>query len=59
MEFDLYCSELLTALDEEPRAIALLRLMGYKNREIADLLDCTERKIERKLALIREAWAEP
>ncbi len=59
VEFDLYCSELLTALDEEPRAIALLRLMGYKNREIADLLDCTERKIERKLALIREAWADP
>ena len=56
VEFDLYCSELLTALDDEPRAIALLRLMGYKNREIADLLDCTERKIERKLALIRAAW---
>ena len=58
VEFDLHCSEMFTALDEEPRAIALLRLMGYKNREIADLLDCTERKIERKLALIREAWAK-
>lgn len=57
-EFDLHCSEMLTGLDDEPRAIALLRLMGYKNREIADLLDCTERKVERKLALIREAWAK-
>src|SRR5262245_54787287 len=57
-EFDLVCNDLLTMLEEEPRAIALYRLMGYKNREIAELLDCTERKVERKLNLIRAVWEE-
>lgn len=57
-EFDSHSAEFLSALDDEPRAIALLRLMGYKNREIADLLDCTERKVERKLQMIREVWEE-
>ena len=57
-EFDLVCNDLLSMLDEEPRAIALYRLMGYKNREIADLLGCTERKVERKLNLIRAIWEQ-
>jgi DNA-directed RNA polymerase specialized sigma24 family protein len=30
--------------------------MGWTNREIAQRLDCTERKVERKLHLIRLAW---
>ena len=55
-EFDLVCAELWTKLDEAPRAFALLRIMGYKNREIAELHDCTERKVERKLNLIRLIW---
>ncbi len=55
-EFDLICEELMLKLDEEPRAFALLRLMGYKNREIAEMHDCTERKVERKLNLIRLIW---
>ena len=56
LEFDLVCEELLGMLDEESRTIALQRLMGYKNREIADELKCTERKVERKLQLIRAIW---
>jgi DNA-directed RNA polymerase specialized sigma24 family protein len=55
-EFDLICEELLMQLDDEPRAFALMRLMGYKNREIAKIHDCTERKVERKLQLIRLIW---
>jgi DNA-directed RNA polymerase specialized sigma24 family protein len=55
-DFDLHCEELLLLLDEEARDIAVLRLMGYTNREIADLHDCTERKVERKLNLIRLKW---
>jgi RNA polymerase sigma factor (sigma-70 family) len=55
-EFDLTCEELLALLDEELRQIALLRLMGYRNREIAEKLDCTERKVERKLHLVRLKW---
>lgn len=50
--------ELLGILDEEPRAIVLLKLMDYTNREIAEIRGCTERKIERKLQLIRRIWNE-
>lgn len=57
-DFDLNCAELLDELDEESRMIAVLRLLGYRNREIADQLDCTERKIERKLSLIRTVWED-
>ncbi len=42
--------------DPELRQTALLRLEGYTNREIADLLDCTERSVERKLMRIRSLW---
>lgn len=55
-EFDLRCEELLLQLDEEQRQIAVLRLMGHTNQEIADLLECTERKVQRKLHLIRLKW---
>jgi RNA polymerase sigma factor (sigma-70 family) len=40
------------------RRIALRKLEGYTNKEIARELDnCTERTIERKLARIRTKWA--
>lgn len=55
-EFDLYVAELLEQLDSELREIAICRLMGFYNREIAARLDCTERKVERKLQLIRLTW---
>jgi RNA polymerase sigma factor (sigma-70 family) len=56
-EMDLYCQELLLELDEELRQIALLRLMGYSTREIAQQLGCTQRKIQRKLELLQLRWA--
>jgi RNA polymerase sigma factor (sigma-70 family) len=43
--------------DTELRRIALWRLEGYSNGEIAGRLDCTERSVERKLARIRSQWA--
>lgn len=55
-EFDLQCEELLHQLEPELREFAILRLLGYQNREIAKLRDCTERKVERKLNLIRLRW---
>jgi DNA-directed RNA polymerase specialized sigma24 family protein len=55
-DFDLRCEELLLQLNEDLRPFALLRLMGHKNREIATLFQCTERKVERKLQLIRQTW---
>jgi RNA polymerase sigma factor (sigma-70 family) len=39
------------------RQIALWRLEGYTNREIADRLDCTERSIERRMERIRHKWS--
>ena len=55
-EFDLACEELLLQLDEPLRRIAILRLMGHTNDEIAAQFGCTRRKIERKLAVIRLKW---
>jgi len=55
-DFDLHSAELLDALDPDLRKIAVLRLFGHTNREIADAFACTERKIERKLHLIRLQW---
>jgi DNA-directed RNA polymerase specialized sigma24 family protein len=57
-DFDLSCEELLLQLDEELRVYAVMRLMGYRNREIAEQFDCTERKVERKLELIRLCWEQ-
>jgi DNA-directed RNA polymerase specialized sigma24 family protein len=50
----------LQALPEELRRIALLKLEGYTNAEIAGerLLDCAERTVERKLNLIRQKWQD-
>ncbi len=42
--------------DPELRQIALWRLEGYTNREIAEQLDCTERSVERRMERIRSKW---
>ena len=55
-EFDLHCAELIAQLGPELRQFALLRLLGFRNREVADRLGCTERTVERKLKLIRLKW---
>jgi len=57
-EFDIRCEELLLSLDEDSRALAILRLMGYKHQEIAEILDCTERTIRRKIKLIKLTWEQ-
>jgi RNA polymerase sigma factor (sigma-70 family) len=55
---DVQCTELLELLDDELRQIAVFKLMGFKNREISQQIGCTERRIERKLALIRLRWTQ-
>ena len=57
-EFDLICEDLLGLLEDPLREIALYRMLGYKNSEIAGMLSCTERKVERKLQLIRAIWEQ-
>lgn len=55
-EFDTFADELLESLDDELRAIAILKLAGFDNREIAEALEVVERTIQRKLALIGRLW---
>ena len=42
--------------DQELRKIAVARMEGYTNREIASRLGCTERTVERRLRYIRVIW---
>ena len=39
--------------------VALMKLEGYTNREIAEAIECSERGVERKLNLIRKRWEAP
>ena len=51
------CRHLLAELgDEGLRQIALLRMEGYSDGEIAARLDCSERTVGRKLNRIRDIW---
>jgi DNA-directed RNA polymerase specialized sigma24 family protein len=42
--------------DESLRVVALLKLEGYSNDEIARSLNCSLRSVERKLGVIRKRW---
>lgn len=44
--------------DETLRQIALWKMEGHQNDEIAEKLGCVSRTVERKLQLIRRLWTE-
>jgi DNA-directed RNA polymerase specialized sigma24 family protein len=51
------CQRLLDALDDdELRKVAISRMEGYNNDEIADQLGCARRTVARRLDLIRQTW---
>jgi DNA-directed RNA polymerase specialized sigma24 family protein len=51
------CKVRLDALpDETQRHIALLKMAGLSNQEVADRLGCGLRSVVRKLSLIRKLW---
>ncbi len=51
------CRRLLDSLgDGELRSIALNKMEGYSNEEIAEKFGCVTRTIERRLKLIRKKW---
>lgn len=52
------CERLLGLLDDDARAIALAKLAGYANTEIAEQRSMALRSVERKLQLIRRIWEE-
>lgn len=50
-------SGLLDALeDEKLKHVAVAKMEGFTNAEIAQQLDCSERSIKRKLQVIRTSW---
>ena len=58
LEFIELMDERLASLrNEEHQQIALYKMQGYSNREIADLLQSSERTVERCLQSIRRKWA--
>ena len=51
------CHQRLAGLrDDSLRRIALQRMEGYNNEQIAAEMGCSLRSVERKLRLIRKAW---
>ena len=51
------CRRLLVDLgDEKLRRVAVWKMEGYSNDEIAALLDCSRRTVARKLDAIRTIW---
>jgi DNA-directed RNA polymerase specialized sigma24 family protein len=51
------CRRLLGALDDaQLRDIAILKLEGYTDAEVAARLGCTDRTVRRRLQLIRKVW---
>jgi DNA-directed RNA polymerase specialized sigma24 family protein len=51
------CRRLLDALDDDSlRQVALSRMEGYNNDEIAEQLGCARRTVARRLDLIRKTW---
>ncbi len=53
------CQRRLDSLqDGALRQVALWKLEGYSNREIAGRLGCIEKTVERKLKSIRQLWSE-
>jgi DNA-directed RNA polymerase specialized sigma24 family protein len=53
------CRRLLGRLnDADLQALALLKMEGYTNHEVAARLGCGLRTVERKLRLIRQIWGK-
>ncbi len=51
------CSELLGRLDDRLKPIALSKMEGFTNQEIAERLDVALRTVERRLEQIRQLWS--
>jgi DNA-directed RNA polymerase specialized sigma24 family protein len=53
------CQQLLRCLnDDSLRRVALFKLDGCTNREIAERMSCVEKTVERKLRSIRQLWSD-
>jgi DNA-directed RNA polymerase specialized sigma24 family protein len=52
------CRRLLTQLEPDLRQVALAKMEGHSNQEIAGKLECSLRTVERRLYLIRRIWEQ-
>lgn len=53
------CRRMLDRLErQDVQLVALLKVEGYTNEEIADQLNCTRRTVQRRLNFIRDVWSE-
>ena len=50
------CRHLLDRLSPELRSVALWKMEGFTNVEIAQRLGCVAGTVERKLRVIRKIW---
>ncbi len=50
------CRRLLDMLSADQQTVAVAKMQGYQNKEIAKQLGCSERTVERFLQLIRKKW---
>ena len=50
------CRRLLEPLDADLRALALAKMEGHTNEQIAERLQCSQRTVERRLHLLRQIW---
>lgn len=53
-----YCDLIARLGDETLKKVAIDRMEGYTNDEIADRLGCARRTVARRLELIRATWIE-
>jgi len=53
------CERLLAKLNKDQyRSVAVAKMQGFTNKEIADQHDCSVRTIERQLDIIRRSWED-
>jgi RNA polymerase sigma factor (sigma-70 family) len=57
-EIEATANELIDLLPDDLRAVAVLKLMEFSHREMAEVLECNERTIQRRISDIREAWRD-
>lgn len=55
-EIEATANELIDLLPYELRTVAVLKLMEFSHREMAEVLECNERTIQRRVNDIRNAW---
>lgn len=55
---DVLTTEYLSILDEGLQQFTLLRLAGFTNREIKQILQVSESTVERKLRIVRRIWSD-